>query len=168
MGKIELKEERYRALNFDLKLKLLRKYYPKKNILNAYKDIKSFMIKNDFLHRQWSGYRSNEMLTDWQVAELMLEMRNELPWIDKCSTKIDVTNIERIYDIKRFFDSHDSNEKYRDIEEMFKESEIKEFNSARKSFNSLEERIKSAEKTVKESNPNKSVTINIERKSYIR
>ena len=107
--------KKYRAINFDLKLKLLREYYPQKNILNAYKDIKSFMIGNGFSHRQWSGYRSNEKLTDRQVRNLMLKMRYELSWIDKCSTKIDVTNIEKIYDIKGFYASYDADAEHKDI-----------------------------------------------------
>lgn len=78
----EIEEAIHRAINFDLKLNLLRKYYPKKNILNAYRDIKSFMIKNGFSHRQWSGYRSNEKLTDRQIRSLMLKMRDEISWID--------------------------------------------------------------------------------------
>lgn len=100
---------KYRAVNFDLSLALLRKYYPKKNILNAYKDIKRFFLQNNFSHRQWSGYRSCEKLSDIEIIDIMVKMFIELPWVQDCSRKIDVTNIENIYDMKRFYDD---NKKY--------------------------------------------------------
>lgn len=160
--------KKYRAINFDLKLKLLREYYPKKNILNAYKDIKSFMIGNGFSHRQWSGYRSNEKLTDRQVRNLMLKMRYELSWIDKCSTKIDVTNIGKIYDIKGFYASYDADEEHKDIEKLFRDSEIDISEPVNKNVKSLEDRIKTAKQIVKESDKNKSVAINKKIESYAR
>lgn len=156
----------YRALNFDLKLKLLKQYYPKKNFLNAYRDIKSFMTKNGFSHRQWSGYRSNEKLTDAQIGMLMLEMRETLPWVEKCSTKIDITNIGKMYDIKGFYNLHDKSEEDKDIEKDLRESEIKESKLIPKNVKSLEELIKGAEKIVKASN--KSISKNRELETYVR
>lgn len=142
---------KYRAVNFDLSLNLLRLYYPKKNILNAYKDIKSFMIKNGFSHRQWSGYRSNEKLSDRQVRNLMLRLRDELTWIDKCSTKIDVTNIEKIYDIKLFYSSLETDVKHKNVEKLFKDSEIIISGPAR-ALSSLDTKISKARIVVEEGN----------------
>lgn len=156
--------QKYRAINFDLKLKFLRSYYPKKNILNAYRDIKSFMMKNGFSHRQWSGYRSDEKLTDRQVRNLMLQMRNELTWIDKCSTKIDVTNIEKIYDIKAFYASYHEDQRDKDIEKAFTESEIELSEPTSVRLKSLDERI--AEKTA--NMVNKPVSKNRDIESYVR
>jgi len=142
-------KKKHRAFNFDLKIKLLKKYYPKKNILGAYRDIKSFMFKNGFSHRQWSGYRTDEKLTDRQVQIIMLQMRKELPWIDKCSTKLDVTNIGKVYDIKNFFKSWDIEAGDRDIENLFQDSEIK-MDVVKDKREALDEKIKSAKKQVKE------------------
>lgn len=123
-------------------------------------------MKNGFSHRQWSGYRSDEKLTDRQVRNLMLQMRNELTWMDKCSTKIDVTNIEKIYDIKAFYASYHEDQRDKDIEKAFTESEIKLFDSTRVCVKSLEERIKDAEKSV--NGTNKSVSKNRELETYVK
>ena len=148
-------------------MKLLKQYYPKKNFLNAYREIKSFMTKNGFSHRQWSGYRSAEKLTDVQVGLLMLEMREVLPWIDKCSTKIDITNIGKMYDIKGFYDLQDKSEKEdKDIEKDLRKSEIKESKLMPKPIQSLDERIKDADKTANV--VYKSISKNRDIESYVR
>ena len=49
-----------KALNFDLSDVLLRKYYPSKNYKKAWSDIKYFLIKGGFRHRQYSGYVSKK------------------------------------------------------------------------------------------------------------
>lgn len=152
------KRPKYRAFNFDLKIKLLRQYYPKKNFLYAYKEIKNFMINNGFSHRQWSGYRSNEKLTDRQIRNLMLQMRVELPWIDKCSARIDVTNIEKIYDIKKFYAIHDAAAGQKDMDRIFKDSEVEisaEQNGRQKT---LDERIKQSEIDIMRNQEHKSIS----------
>ena len=150
---------KYRALNFDLKLKLLRENYPKKNILNAYKDIASFMKANGFSHRQWSGYRSNEKMSDQQVYGLMLKMRRELSWIDKCSTRIDVTNIEKTYDIKDFYCRFDEAGEFKGLEKAFAESEIKNFSKDKPDFPSFQERAEQAKQEALEYNMNRTHSI---------
>ena len=37
-----------KAVNFDLNDNLLKKYYPSKSYKNAWRDIKKFLLKNDF------------------------------------------------------------------------------------------------------------------------
>ena len=37
-----------KAINFDLNDNLLKKYYPSKSYKNAWRDIKKFLLKNDF------------------------------------------------------------------------------------------------------------------------
>ena len=158
----------YRAINFDLKIKLLKQHYPKKNFLYAYKDIKLFMIKNDFSHRQWSGYRSNTKISDREVRNLLLQMKEELSWLDKCSTKIDLTNIGKMYDIKEFFASFDTAKDRKDIEKMFEESEIKISNTKKENKKVLDEQIRSAKQSVQGVKERKVVSAKQVRKSYDR
>jgi len=61
----------YKAVNFDLDTKKLREFYPRKNYLRAYEDIKRFMKVNGFSHRQWSGYRSDSAMSDSQILLLV-------------------------------------------------------------------------------------------------
>jgi len=94
-----MNELHYRAINFDLKVSLLRQHYPRKNFLKAYKDIKSFMLKNGYFHRQWSGYRSIEPLMDSDVMDFVFQIKHEFPWLSKCVSRFDVTNIGNVYDV---------------------------------------------------------------------
>lgn len=43
--------ESKKAINFDLNNSLLKKYYPLKNYGRAWTEIRSFLIKNGFIHR---------------------------------------------------------------------------------------------------------------------
>lgn len=90
-----------RAINFDLSIAALTEYYSKSNPRGAYKDINDFFRKSGFEHRQGSGYRSNKKLSDLEVMYIIDEMFKAMPWLDKCSKKIDVTSIDSIYDVKK-------------------------------------------------------------------
>ena len=53
------------AINFDLSIEKLEKYYSDTNPKGAYGEINKFMQDNDFAHRQYSGYVSiNTMSKD--------------------------------------------------------------------------------------------------------
>lgn len=65
------KETRRRyAVNFDLKIADLRKYYSATNPKGAYKEIAKYMEKNGFSHRQWSGYISEGTMTKTELVDL--------------------------------------------------------------------------------------------------
>ena len=43
----------YKALYFDMRVQALKEFYPKKNHLGAYKEIKNYLMKHEFTHEQW-------------------------------------------------------------------------------------------------------------------
>lgn len=87
-----------KAINFDLSTAELKKYF--KNTSEAYRQIKSFMLKNGFEHRQYSGYTSIEKLHDYNVTELANELKYKFHWIHSCTNKFDVTDIGEQHDLK--------------------------------------------------------------------
>lgn len=92
-------ERKYRkAINFDLSVHELEKYYP--DYRKAYYDVKRFFKKWGFEHRQGSGYISRDKLAQVDIADLLDAMSTELPWMGECVTRIDVTNIGRQHDLK--------------------------------------------------------------------
>ena len=95
----EQENKKRRAVNFDLSEKKLRKYYSATNPKGAYSKISDFLEKHNFEHRQYSGYRSNETMTDIEIMDLMDELFTKMPWLDKCAEKMDITNIEAVYDV---------------------------------------------------------------------
>lgn len=87
-----------KAINFDLDVAALRKHYPNRNYLYAYKNISRFLEKEGFKHRQWSGYVSKEPLSDMQAHKILDEMFKSYPWLKQCAKKVDITNIGQTYD----------------------------------------------------------------------
>ena len=85
-----------KAINFDIDTKKYKKC-TKKSASTAYEEIKDFLYKNDFIHRQGSGYISKESLKDFQVATIILAMSMELKWLKYCVKEMDVTNIGKQY-----------------------------------------------------------------------
>lgn len=81
-----------KALNFDLDTKKYEEYTGKK-APTAYAEIKRFLKKNGFEHRQGSGYISKESLTDGKIFAIIQNMSVELEWLRNCVEQIDVTNI---------------------------------------------------------------------------
>lgn len=95
----EQENKKYRAVNFDLSEKKLKKFYSATNPKGAYGKISDFFEKRNFEHRQYSGYRSKEPMTDIEIMDLMDELFTKMPWLDKCAEKMDITNIESVYDV---------------------------------------------------------------------
>lgn len=85
----------FKALNFDLDTRQLRKYYPGRNYRHAYDDLRRFFKQHYFSHRQGSGYISDCKLSTADIFDLMDDLNYQFPWIRTCINKIDVTNIGR-------------------------------------------------------------------------
>lgn len=89
----------YKALYFDLRIHDLKKFYPKKNYLGAYADIKRYLLKNAFTHEQWSGYHSVNKMTDLEIFDLVQQMAVQMSWFSKCINHFAVTNIGMNYNL---------------------------------------------------------------------
>ena len=95
----------YKALNFDLDTNSLKRYYPGSNYRQAYRDIKTFLVQNGFQHRQWSGYKSIEPLSDYKITYIAIELDKRFPWLAKCVNRFDVTDIGKQYDMAKIIKS---------------------------------------------------------------
>ena len=81
-----------KAINFDKDTKEYEKYTGK-NAPTAYNEIKRFLKKNGFEHRQGSGYISKESLAEWKVTAIITRMSLQLEWLKHCVKAMDVTTI---------------------------------------------------------------------------
>lgn len=88
----------FKSINFDLNTKQLKIYYGKSR-RSAYREIENFLKENNFHHRQWSGYVSNEKMGTSDVVILNEKMWEAMPWLEQCARKIDVTDIGKQYDL---------------------------------------------------------------------
>lgn len=91
---------KYKAVNFDLDTKALKQHYPGKVWRNAYSDIRRFLIKNGFRHRQWSGYISERKMARADVVALVLKLKETFPWIQECVNHFDITDIGKTFDMQ--------------------------------------------------------------------
>ncbi len=83
-----------KALNFDLDTKKYEEF-THRPAPTAYAEIRRFLKKNDFEHRQGSGYVSKEPLNDGKIFAIIQNMSIELNWLRSCVEQIDVTNIDK-------------------------------------------------------------------------
>lgn len=91
--------KRFKALCFDMRTQDLKEWYPKKNHLGVYKDIKRYLLEHDFRREQWSGYHSDKKMTDLEIFELVKNMASEMDWFSKCINHFAVTNVEANYNL---------------------------------------------------------------------
>ncbi len=131
-----MEEAEYKAINFDFRIRSLKKYYPNKSYRQAYKEVKKQLEDHGFEHRQWSGYISNEKLTAIEVADVVNDLFFLSPWVPLCAKHFDITDAPkyRLDALERFNDLVRSN---KTLNEAFKEYERNE--SVRKSRKSLKE-----------------------------
>ena len=81
-----------KAINFDIDTKKYEEHTRKK-ASTAYAEIKRFLKKNGFEHRQGSGYVSKNSLDDLRITAIITNMTLTLKWLRFCVKEIDVTNI---------------------------------------------------------------------------
>lgn len=87
-----------KAIYFDLDTNSLLTIFPK-GTRTPYSEIKKFMIKREFNHRQYSGYDSINAMSHAQVVKVIKDLSREFPWLSKCLKKLDVTDIGKEYDL---------------------------------------------------------------------
>jgi virulence-associated protein VapD len=85
-------QKRFKALNFDLDTHHLIEVFGEAGRRNAYAQIKSFMLRNDFSHRQWSGYVSNNRKTYLEIYAMIDELLIKHPWLARCTNRFDITD----------------------------------------------------------------------------
>jgi virulence-associated protein VapD len=96
-----LREKRRVAVNFDLSIELLQKYYDAENPKIAYTEIKHYMENNGFTHRQFSGYLSIHPMDLREIINFFVEMNDCFPWLEKSCKVMDVTEVGLIFDVKK-------------------------------------------------------------------
>lgn len=89
----------HKALYFDLRIQDLKRFYPKKNHLGAYADIKRYLLSHEFTHEQWSGYHSMKRMTDLEIFDLVQEMALQMSWLSRCINHFAVTNVGMNYNL---------------------------------------------------------------------
>ena len=88
-----------KAINFDLDTKKYELITNKKSP-TAYGEIKKFMKKYNFIHRQGSGYVSRESIHTNKVIAIIQNMSFQLYWLRFVVKEIDMTNIGKTYSLK--------------------------------------------------------------------
>jgi len=97
-----------RQIAFDLSQEELKKYYPRSKFAmspkyynEAYADIRRFMKKMGFVHRQGSVYISKNPMTNADVNILVGKLAKEFPWLSQCVKEFDVTSIGTQHSLKK-------------------------------------------------------------------
>ncbi|NDJ28044.1 hypothetical protein DMB95_09355 [Campylobacter sp. MIT 12-8780] len=86
-----------KAINFDLYTNELKKHF--QDTREAYAQVKEFMLKNGFEHRQYSGYASKNSLSERAISKLSTKLVTNFPWLASCVKRFDVTDIGEQYDL---------------------------------------------------------------------
>ncbi len=110
-----------KAINFDIDTKRYVQYTGK-SAPTAYYDIRKFLEKNGFVHRQGSGYLSIHSMNEAKVANIIMELSTKFDWIKSCVKQIDVTNVGRQYSLLPLINSSKS-ENNLEIEKSSKNKE---------------------------------------------
>ncbi len=88
-----------KMINFDLDTKALQTFYPKADWHNAYSDIRSFLQKEGFEHRQGSGYISKSNITYSEIQVIIDNLSRSNSWLSQCINKCDVTSVGATFDL---------------------------------------------------------------------
>jgi virulence-associated protein VapD len=94
-----VERRQFKAINFDLIIKKLVEEFGQGKHLRAYAQVRRFLEKNGFEHRQWSGYRSKSTMTYTELLDVCMRLFAQFPWLGRCANRFDVTNIGREYDM---------------------------------------------------------------------
>lgn len=104
-----------KAINFDIDTKKYEEYTGRRSP-TAYKEIRNFLNKNGFEHRQGSGYISKKSLNDSNITTLVANITITFEWLEYCIKEIDVTNVGRQHSLKDMFSKKTNKDNLADIE----------------------------------------------------
>jgi virulence-associated protein VapD len=86
-------QRRRKAVNFDLDSARLRGVFGEAGRRKAYRRIGSFLQKEGFGHRQWSGYTSERPISNAEMYDIVDRLARSNPWLNECVNRFDVTNV---------------------------------------------------------------------------
>lgn len=86
-----------KLITFDLNTSLLKEYY-NKSYTNAYYEIREYMEKHGYEHRQGSVYISKESFSLQDTLLYLQDMMDHFDWLEVCSNKMDIANLSKQYD----------------------------------------------------------------------
>jgi virulence-associated protein VapD len=86
------KRENRKSANFDLDTASLIEVFGEKNRRRGYSEIKRFMVRNGFEHRQYSGYVSEKRMSYVDTYDLIKALKKQCPWLQNCAKKFDITD----------------------------------------------------------------------------
>ena len=86
-------QRRHKAINFDLDSARLREEFGESGRRKAYFRIQSFLEKEGFDHRQWSGYTSQKPKSNAEIYDIIDRLAQSNLWLAKCVNRFDVTNV---------------------------------------------------------------------------
>ena len=106
-----------KAINFDIDTNKYEEYTGKKSP-TAYAEIKRFMKKNGFEHRQGSGYISKESMNERKVTAIIIDMTSKFEWLKYCVKEIDATNIGKQHSLINVIENGSAETHISSIENM--------------------------------------------------
>lgn len=111
-----------KSLNFDLDTKKLKELYPNKSYTQAYNDIKRFLTKNGFEHRQGSGYISKDDMSILKITRVLKTLNKKHSWLKECSKTLDYYDVGETFNALDILDKHNNKSisKKQDIKKPFK------------------------------------------------
>lgn len=139
-----------KAVNFDLDTKQLKSLYLNNrslSYLKAYKQIGTFLKSRGFVHRQWSGYISRDKLSHMDIYNIITDLDKTFPWLSKCVTKFDVTDIGEQHDLMYIFQKS-SKEKLHAKSEKSKEKALISRDKIKKNASIISQQEKTQHKDI--------------------
>jgi len=86
------RKENRKSINFDLSTRSLNEIFGEGNRHLAYSQIKRFMLRSEFEHRQYSGYVSTNRMSFAEIYLFIKRLTKTCPWLVKCTKRFDVTD----------------------------------------------------------------------------
>lgn len=94
----------FKVIGFDLDTIALRTYYPYANWRKAYEDIKSYMIKKNFIWQQGSIYISQNPINNREAKLIVKDLICKNPWLNLCMRDCILADITKKHNLNYLFD----------------------------------------------------------------
>ena len=132
-----------KCIHFDFATDEVREQFSSTS--TPYEQIKKFLEKNDFEHRQKSGYISKKPLNDYQIDILIDQLGIKFTWLDDCMQQFDIEDAPQKMNAQDLIIQSAQNEMKKQFKDL--QNEI-EYYKAQKDTLSLDEKQKIEDKIV--------------------
>ena len=107
-----------KQITFDVDTNICKQIFGEKKFRQPYNEIRKFLEDNNWTHIEGSSYMSKDKMDNMDVSNLINDLIEQYPYLNKCVKKMHQADISNIHSLEGYFEYDGSPGIYKDYYKM--------------------------------------------------